>query len=728
MSSKRKEKKKKTGVLHTVGNAVKIIICMTILLLSVIIYFRYGRDVIAMRQAAKLMVKLSDRDTFCSVQTSVVYDVNEEEIRSLSGEKDLYYVDYENIPQNFFNAVIAVEDKKFYRHHGLDSKGITRAAVALIKHDGQITQGGSTITQQLAKNIFLTNEVSWKRKVIEAFTALELEKKYSKEEILEFYLNNIYFSHGYYGIQAAANGYFQQELTDLTLSQIAFLCAIPNSPDYYDPVEHMEHTIERRDKILLDMESEGYINELDYTIAVAEEIKLNMKSETRNNYAETYIYNQATEALMQSGGFTLQYDFPSDLDRENYKEAYNAAYTEYKKTLYTGGYRIYTSLNLDTQKMLQEQLDDVLSGYEEVNDEGVYTLQGSAVCIDNETGLVSAIVGGRSQKDIQGYTLNRAYQSPRQPGSSIKPLNVYLPAFEMGYNLDTKVTASDDDGKAIRKMRINEAIAKSNNDIARQIYRDITPQRGMSYLAKMKFQSIVPADKEVMAGALGGFTYGVTTEEMAGAYAAIANRGGYRVPDCIIKITDSKGELIYENPQETIQVYDGNGAAMMTSALENVLKKGGTAEDYGIKDMHCAGKTGTTNKNYDGWFCGFTPYYTTAVWVGYDMPRQLKGLQGNTFPVRIWNRFMSKLHEGLKDIPFAQFYYSPEKEDVEIITTEEEKKPDKKKKPKEKNTAETETEQTTEAVTEQETTEAPTTEEEFEDEKELNDTTQEEEG
>ncbi|MDE5966606.1 MAG: transglycosylase domain-containing protein [Lachnospiraceae bacterium] len=723
MSKKKKEKKKKKGFLHTVGKSIMLLLLMTVLLLMVIIYFRYGRDVIAMRQAAKLLVKLSNTDTFCSVQSSVVYDVNEEEIRSLSGEKDLYYVKYADIPQQFFDAIISVEDKKFYRHHGLDSKGITRAGIALIQHNGEITQGGSTITQQLAKNIFLTNEVSWKRKVIEAFTALELEKRYSKEQILEFYLNNIYFANGYYGIAAAANGYFQQELTDLSLSQIAFLCAIPNSPDYYNPISHIDHTLERRDKILLDMVEEGYINNLDYTIATSEEITLNMKTQIHSNYAETYIYNQATEALMQADGFQLKYDFSSDLERQNYNQSYDAAYTEYQKTLYTGGYRIYTSMNLETQDLLQEQLDDVLSDYEEVNEEGVFALQGSAVCIDNVTGYVCAIVGGRTQENIKGYTLNRAYQSPRQPGSAIKPLNVYLPAFEQGYNLDSKVTAYDDEGEEKRVMRIDEAVARSNNDIARQIYREITPQRGMSYLAKMKFKSIVPADKEVMAGALGGFTYGVTTEEMAAAFAAIANNGAYRVPGCIIKITNAQGDIIYENKQETTQVYDKNAAAMMTSALEGVLEKGGTAEGYGLKNMHCAGKTGTTNKNYDGWFCGFSPYYTTAVWVGYDMPRQLKGLQGNTYPVRIWNHFMAKLHEGLEDAEFSEFYYMPEKEEVEITTEKEEQ--DKKEEPKKTTEQVTEatTEQTT-ATTEQTTTEAPTTEEQFEDEKEIDMTTE----
>lgn len=720
--NKKEKKEKKKGILHTASSSIKVLIGLTVVLFLVIIYFRYGRDVITMQQEAALMVKLSSTDTFRSVETSVVYDTNGEELKSLSGEKDVYYVEYADIPQYFMQAMIAVEDKKFYKHHGIDAQGIARAFVALIKHEGKITQGGSTITQQLAKNIFLTNEVTWKRKVIEAFVAIDLEEKYTKEQILEFYLNNIYFSNGYYGIDAAAKGYFGEELTKLSLSQIAFLCAIPNSPSYYDPVEHLDHTLERRDKILLDMLEEGYINELDYTIATSEAITLNMKQEQHNNYAETYIYYQATEALMQANGFTLSYDFASDLAKQEYKTSYDTLYAECQQSLFTGGYRIYTSMDLEIQQKLQDELDDVLSDYKELSDDGVYALQGSAVCIDNRTGYVCAVIGGRSQEEIVGYTLNRAYQSPRQPGSAIKPLNVYMPAFMAGYNLESKVVALDDDGNEKRSMKVYEAVARSNNDIARQIYKELTPGRGMSYLSKMKFKFITAEDKEVMAGALGGFTYGTTTEEMAAAYACIANNGQYIFPSCIVKITDAEGEVIYENKQESIQVYDSNAAAMMTSAMEGVLADGGTAAGYGLTDMHCAGKTGTTNKNYDGWFCGFTPYYTTAVWVGYDMPRQLKELQGNTYPVRIWYRFMSAMHKDLQDVDFSAFYYKKPKEEVVITTeavTEEKKKEKDKKKPTTEASTEAATEKETEAATEQPATQKTTTEEQFEDEQEM---------
>ncbi len=714
MAETKKTRKKKKGIFHTVGRLLLLLTVLTILLLLLIFYFRYGKDVISMQQEAKLIVKLSSKDSFRDAETSIIYDVNGDEIKSLSGEKDVYYIDYEDIPVDFINAMVSVEDRKFFKHKGIDAEGIARAFVALIEHDRKITQGGSTITQQLAKNIFLTNEVTWQRKVKEAFIAIDLEKKYTKDQIMEFYLNNIYFGHGYYGIDAAAKGFFQQELVDLSLSQVAFLCAIPNNPTYYNPMENMDNTLQRRDKILGDMLEMGYINELDYTRAIEETITLNVKMEQHNNYVETYIFNEATRALMKERGFRFVYSFATDYEKQQYQETYNTLYSECQLSLYTGGYRIYTSMDLEIQEELQRAVDDVLSGYQETDDNGIYTLQSAAACFNNETGYISAIVGGRTQDNIEGYTLNRAYQSPRQPGSAIKPLNVYLPAFEAGYRPENVINVIDDEGDIMNTMSLFDAVRKSSNSVARQLYKELTPARGMTYISNMEFKYIVSQDKDVLAGALGGFTYGVTAEEMVAAYGAIANHGKYVAPTCIQKITDVDGDIIYENKNQTTQVYQQNATEMMTATLENVLKDGGTAEGYGLKNMHSAGKTGTTNNNYDGWFCGYTPYYTTAVWVGYDMPRELKALAGNTYPVRVWNQFMTWLHKDLKDKEFPE-YYTPE------TTTEEV-------------TEAPTTEATTEAATEEEspidteaTTEEVSSEEELEeDEPAASDTTEEE--
>lgn len=713
MSKTKKIRKKKKGILHTAGRLIVLLTVLTVLLLLAIFYFRYGKDVVTMEQEAKLIVKLSTKDSFRGAETSLIYDADGNEIKSLSGEKDVYYVNYENIPTHIINAMVAVEDRKFFDHKGIDAEGIARAFVALIKHDGKITQGGSTITQQLAKNIFLSNEVTWRRKVKEAFVAVNLEKKYTKDQIMEFYLNNIYFGHGYYGVDAAAKGFFQQELLDLSLSQIAFLCAIPNNPTYYNPVENMDNTLERRDKILGDMLEMGFINELDYTRAIEETITLNVKSEQHNNYVETYIFNEATRALMQERGFRFMYSFATDYEKEEYQTTYSTMYAECQQSLYTGGYRIYTSMNLEIQEELQKAVDEVLSDYQETNEEGVYALQSAAACFDNENGYICAIVGGRTQDNIEGYTLNRAYQSPRQPGSAIKPLNVYLPAFEAGYRPEDVINVVDDEGDIINTMTLFDAIKRSSNSVATQLYRELKPARGMTYISNMEFKYIVSQDKDVLAGALGGFTYGVTAEEMVAAYGAIANQGKYTAPTCIQKITDVNGEIIFEHESETKQIYDQNATEMMTAALENVLKDGGTAEGYGLENMHAAGKTGTTNKNYDGWFCGYTPYYTTAVWVGYDMPRELKELAGNTYPVRVWNQFMTWLHKGLEDKTFPE-YYVPETTTEEEVTTEA------------PTTAATEENDTTEEVTEQEdTTEEDTEEPTTEAENEGLDTTEE---
>ena len=657
MGNNKKEKKHKKGLLGTVSRSIKVLVFLTLILIGAALYFRYGRDVIALYEDARYLVSRANADTFCQSETSIVYDAYGEEITTLSGEKDLYYIEYENIPRYFIDAMVSVEDRKFFEHEGVDMKGITRAAISLFTHNGEITQGGSTITQQLARNIFLTNQVTWERKVEEVFIALELEEKYSKEEIMEFYLNNIYFGNGYYGIQAAAQGYFSKEATDLTLSEVAFLCAIPNNPTYYDPLEYKEHTVERRDKILSDMLEEEYINSLEYQMASAEEIILNLSENHKNDYVETYVFYCATRALMEADGFAFQTVFESEMQQEAYEELYQETYRNYQQTLFTGGYRIYTSIDMEKQALLQESLDDVLEFSDETNETGIYALQGAATCMDNETGRVVAIVGGRSQ-EVEGYTLNRAYQSPRQPGSAIKPLNVYTPALEWGYTPDTIVEDTPIENGPVNastyegEITLTEAVKKSKNVVAYRIYQELTPMVAMQYILNMDFQYLTIEDRTIMAGALGGFAYGVTTEEMAGAYCALANEGVYRRADCIVAITDAKGTVLVENTPKEKQVYQKKAAEEMTEMLEQVFD-GGTADGMGLKDMHCAGKTGTTNNHYDGWFCGYTPYYTTAVWVGYDNPEKLSSLSGNTYPLYIWKAYMEDIHEDLEDTAFG---------------------------------------------------------------------------
>ena len=658
--AKKKKKKKYRGFWLF----VKIQAVLMIIVLGACAYYFFGgyaKEVQELKADAEKLVRASTEETFRGNQTSIVYASDGSVVSTLKGERDSYYLTYEEIPGNAVAAIVSIEDKKFYRHNGVDYRAMLRAVKAMIEN-GKVTQGGSTITMQLARNVFISQEKTWQRKVEEMFIAWNLEEKYSKDQIIEFYLNNIYFGNGYYGIQSASRGYFNRDVQDLSLSQLAFLCAIPNNPTLYDPLTNIDNTIGRRNRILSNMEEDGKISSQDYASAVTEEIVLE-RPETiqKNNYVETYAYYCATRALMEQEGFSFRYDFLSDEDEANYDEAYDALYAECQKKLYTGGYQIYTSIDLELQAQLQASVDDTLSGFGEQNEEGVYALQASATCIDNDHGYVCAIVGGRSQ-DLSGYTLNRAYQSYRQPGSAIKPLTVYTPSFERNYTADSIVVdepiedgPKNSNGTYIGETNLRTAVEKSVNTIAWKLYEELTPERGLAYLKDMNFAKLDAEDYR-LATALGGFTNGVSSLEMAAGYATLANDGAYRTPTCIVRIMDADGNEIYASAQTEKQVYKQNAARMMTDVLKGVFTNG-TGKGLGLKNMPCAGKTGTTNDQKDGWFVGYTRYYTTSVWVGYDMPRKLDSLQGATYPGKIWQNFMEQAHEGkeiLDFLPYAQ--------------------------------------------------------------------------
>ena len=656
--SKTKKKKKHRLFWHF----FRIQLVLLVLVLTAAAYYfygGYGKQVEELRQEAVRLVRQSDVNTFKANQTSIVYASDGSVISTLKGEKDSYYVSIEEMPVDAVTAIVSIEDKKFFRHHGIDYRALLRAVKAMVQN-GEVKQGGSTITMQLARNIFLSQEKTWQRKVEEMYIATELENKYSKNQILEFYLNNIYFGNGYYGIQSAARGYFDRDVESLSLSQIAFLCAIPNNPTLYDPVTNKDNTVSRRDRILKNMLDDGKISQMDYAQAVAEQITLNRpQALAKNDYVETYTYYCATRALMEQQGFVFHEDFKTDEEQQAYEDTYSALYSECQKKLYTGGYRIYTSIDLSLQDGLQQSVNDTLSGYTGVNDEGVYELQASAVCIDNDNGYVRAIVGGRSQ-EFPGYTLNRAYQSFRQPGSAIKPLTVYTPSFEQNYTPDTIVVDEpiedgprNANGTYLGEITVRTAVEKSVNTIAWKLYDQLTPDKGLSYLKAMNFSRISPSDYR-LATALGGFTNGVSALEMASGFAAIENDGYYRTPTCIVKIEDGNGTVLYNSGQKPVLIYKKNAARMMTDVLKGVITNG-TGKGLDLGDMPCAGKTGTTNDQKDGWFVGYTRYYTTSVWVGYDMPKKLQGLMGNTYPGKIWQSFMSKAHEGLEPLEFLPY-------------------------------------------------------------------------
>lgn len=650
-SNKRQSTGKRRNLKHGLKVSLQILsLCILISIAAVIFYFyqTYGKLILELQSEAKQKVSTSTLDSFRSAQTSLVYDVQGNLISSLKAEKDVYYIEYDQIPQVIIDAMIVSEDRNFLEHNGVDYWANIRAAIALIKHRGEITQGASTITQQLARNVFLTHKVTYERKIEEIFIAQELEKKYTKFEILEFYLNEIYFANGHYGIQAAAQGYFGEGITALSLSQMAFLCAIPNSPNRYNPVTNMENTLERRDRILRQLFETGKIDTAEYQAALKEKIKLIENSQDKKNYVETYVYASAIKALMKNQGFQFRYQFDNEEDREAYNKAYDELYYSCQKDLYVKGYRIYTSIDLEKQQLLQASVDEALADFTERNEEGVYKMQGAAVCIDNDTGKVVAVVGGREQ-ELGGYTLNRAYQSFRQPGSAIKPLVVYTPAFERNYTPESIVVDEKfEDGPRNAsnsysgKMKLQQAIEVSKNTIAWKLFEELTPAVGLSYLLKMNFAKITESDY-VPAASLGGLTIGVSPVEMAAAYAAIENDGYYREPTCIVMIANAEGEEIVGDSLADKQIYQTKAARIMTEALTGVMKKG-TGKSLKLTNTISAGKTGTTNDKRDGWFVGYTPYYTTSVWVGYDIPKTVSNLKGATYPGAIWHNFMEQLH------------------------------------------------------------------------------------
>lgn len=682
-AEKKPKKKKKHRFLRGLGRGVKYtllsllaLVMVAVLSVGIWFYAKYGKQLLSYQSKANSLVKQSTVETFRASQTSLVYAAGGELISRLKGEKDVYYIAYEDIPKYAMQAMICTEDRKFFEHGGVDLLANIRAAIVLIKNKGEIHQGGSTITQQLARAVFLTNEVTWERKITEIFTAMALERKYSKTQIMEFYLNNIYFANGYYGIQAASMGYFGKSVQELSLSQIAFVCAIPNNPTDYDPVTNFDYTMLRRDKVLAQMRDEGAIGEAEYAQAVAEKITLNRTKSEIQDYAESYTYYCAIRALMAKEGFVLRNSFSDDADKEAYDEQYYDAYYRIQKTLFTGGYRIYTSIDLNKQALLQQAVDEGLVGFSETDEAGIYKLQASAACIDNRTGRIVAVVGGRSQKS-DGYTLNRAYQSFRQPGSAIKPLIVYTPMFERGmYPDDTVVDERFEGGPRNSggvysgEIPVSYAIAVSKNTVAWKLFEELTPRVGISYLLKMGFRRIVDRDY-VPAASLGGFTYGVSAVELASGYATLYNDGTYREPTCIVRITDAQGNVLIDDSVKSEKVYETNAARMMTACMQGVMESG-TGRKLKVDGQIAAGKTGTTNDQKDGWFAGYTAHYTTAVWVGCDMPKAMDDLMGNTYPGQIWQAFMNRLHEGLPAKEFAMYTdLRPPKEDAEEDGDEE---------------------------------------------------------
>ena len=636
-----------------------LILCV---LIGLLIYAKVRPELDHCREVAYDKLAQMQRQDFHMLSDTEIYDKNDQLI-GLINAGHYEYVPISQISMNLQNAYIAQEDRRFKSHTGVDWIATFRAGLALIKNRGEITQGGSTITQQVVKNTYLTQEQSFTRKIVEILLAPEIEKKYSKADIMEFYCNTNFYGNHCYGVEAASRYYFGKDASDLESYEAAVLVGISNSPTAYNPVRNPEASLKKRNDVLHSMLEVGYLSEDAYESAISQPLSIVQEEGegSNENYMSSYAIHCAALALMKLDNFQFQYIFKDKSDYNTYMENYQATYTEKADDIRTGGYRIYTTLDQDLQTALQSQLDNVLSPYTELQDNGKYALQGAGVIVDNMTNSVVAVVGGRGTEDVY----NRAYLSARQPGSTIKPLIDYAPAFDTGEYYPARLVndhkwengPSNSGGSYYGNVSVREALNRSLNTVAWQILTDIGVDYGLNYLGEMEFQKLTYIDNGVPSLSIGGFTNGVRVVDMAKAYSTLANGGVYNDQTCIRRIDhEHNGELTKNLKAHSQVVYQQDSAYMLTDILKGTLTEAyGTG--YGLaleNDMPAAGKTGTTNSSKDTWFCGYTRYYTTAIWVGYDTPRAMPGIYGKTYAGKIWKQVMDQIHEGKEPLDWEQ--------------------------------------------------------------------------
>ncbi len=636
--------------------------CIAGLCTGIFIYMKVKPELDHCREVAYDTLASMDHSDFSMLSDTIIYDKDGNQI-GLINAGHYEYVDINDISINLQNAYIAQEDRRFKTHTGVDWIATMRAALALVKHSGNITQGGSTITQQVIKNTYLTQEQTFTRKVVEILLAPEVEKKFSKAYIMEFYCNTNFYGHQCNGVQAASRYYFGKKASELEVYEAAVLVGISNSPSAYDPVRHPDAALEKRNDVLKSMLEVGYLTPQEYDNYT--KIPLSIVQETMEgtdeSYQTSYAVHCAALELMKADGFSFQYLFEDKDDYTQYMDRYEEAYGRKTDLIRAGGFQIYTSLDNNIQAQLQTAIDSGLASYTELQENGKYALQGAGVVVDNQTNYVVAIVGGRGTED----QFNRAYLSARQPGSTIKPLIDYTPAFDTGDYYPSRVIndhkwedgPSNSSGRYHGDVSMREALNRSLNTVAWQILEDIGVNTGLQYLGNMEFQKITYVDNGLPSLSIGGFTNGLRVVDMAKGYSTLANYGVYNDRTCIQKIIhEHDGDLTKNSRATTKQVYLEDSAFIVTDVLKGTMTSPyGTGRGLSLANrMPAAGKTGTTNSNKDTWFCGYTRYYSTAIWVGYDIPRAMPGVFGSTYAGRIWKRVMDEIHTGLEPWDWEQ--------------------------------------------------------------------------
>ena len=599
-----------------------------------------------------------DSGTFKRESNTMIYDKDGNLIGKV-GYENYEYLPIAEISDYIQMGYIDVEDKRFKTHSGVDYKALARAAWAYIRHRGAITQGGSTITQQVIKNNLLSQERTFTRKLYELLLARQIEKEYNKADIMEFYCNSNYYGNGCYGVEGAAQYYFGKSASSLSLAEAAMLVGTSNNPNNRNPESNYEKCNEKKNSVLQKMLDEGDITEEECRQAKAEQpaVKAEQTSVGSDNNQTTYAIHCAAIKLMEHDGFEFKYTFKSSEEEEAYQVRYDEAYNAAYDSIRGGGYVINTSFDSEKQSLLEKTTKDSLKNEQEKGDDGILSMQTASICIDNESGLAVAVVGGRGDN-----AYNRAYQARRPAGSAIKPLLDYGPAFDNGVltpgtelrdeRIDIDGYAPKNAGDVYRgRMTVREALARSTNTIAVKAYTETGPSVALDYLGKLKFGTLTFADNSNSANALGSMVNGVTVEDMAHGYATIENSGKARDNSCILEITSERDGTIYKNDDEDEVIYNQDTAFMLTDVMQGVLNEEfGTACDIYNEKQCFVGKTGTSNNRHDSWFCGYSRYFTTVTWVGYDRPKELS--DDAHYASHVWSAFMNKLH---KNLPKKEF-------------------------------------------------------------------------
>lgn len=663
--------------------------------------------------------EVSPADVRPSGYTTFVYadDGTTEIERFVTSGSNRIYKSIDEIPADLQHAFVAIEDERFYEHKGIDPQGIARAAVVGLAHGGHFTEGASTITQQLIKNNVFPNFVSEntfyekvERKIQEQFLALDIEKQMTKDEILESYMNTINLGQNCLGVQSAAKRYFNKDVSELTLSEAAVIAGITQNPSRYNPVINPEDNSVRRTEVLNKMLKQGYIDQAAYDEAMADDVYSriqNVNSQFGDDSPYTYFVDALSEQVIQdlqnrlgytetqaynalySGGLSIystqnlamQQICDEEMNNdENYPwlkevglsyaltvtradgtvENYSSGHVkQYAQNTYGDEYGLLFSSE-DEARAMVEEWKSTIAREGDTYDEVMYLTpqpQASVTLMDQSTGQIKALVGGRGTKETS-QSLNRAYKgNPEQPGSCFKILSTYAPALDScdqtlatvikdePWQYSNGAPLKNASGSYMGYITMRTAIENSQNVCAIKTIQEITPQVGYNYVKNFGFTTIEDSDN-VESIALGGLTKGVYNYQLCAAFASIANHGVYNNPTLYSKILDHDGNVLLEASPESRTVLKDTTAALLTSAMESVVTDG-TGRRAALDNMPVAGKTGTTDHDVDLWFCGYTPYYTCAVWGGYDENKSLTNID-TQYRFRIWRSIMNRIHAGLE--------------------------------------------------------------------------------